>query len=170
MPGRDKGDLDHAIADYTEAIRLNPKESRLYQHRGYLYFYMGDFAATAADLLRANDLADNAYAMLWRYLARGRLKQDGAPELGVNAARLKNKDWPYAVIDIYLGRRSLAEMRAAAEKPGDKCEAEFFIGEWHLLRGNNADGRAALQVAADTCPKTFDEYAGAVAELKRARP
>jgi lipoprotein NlpI len=103
-----KGDLDRAIADYTEAIRLNPKDSGLYRSRGYVYFYMGDFAAAADDLLRANDLADNAYAMLWRYFARGRLKQDGAPELGVNAARLKNKDWPYAVIDFYLGRRSLA--------------------------------------------------------------
>jgi hypothetical protein len=30
---------------------------------------------------------------------------------------LKTKDWPYAVIDFYLGRRSLEEMRAAAEKP-----------------------------------------------------
>ena len=166
----DKGDLDRAIADWNEAIRLNPKDSDLYRNRGYLYFYMGDFAVAAADLLRANDIADNAYAMLWRYLARGHLKQDGAPELGVNAARLKNKDWPYAVIDFYLGRRSLAEMRAAAGKPDEKCEAEFYLGEWHLLRGNNADARAALLAAADTCPKTFIEYIGAVAELKRLRP
>jgi rhomboid protease GluP len=61
-------------------------------------------------------------------------------------------------------------MRAAAGKPGDKCEAEFYIGEWHLLRGNNADARSALQAAADTCPKGFVEYDGAVAELKRLRP
>jgi tetratricopeptide (TPR) repeat protein len=165
----DKGDLDRAIADYNEATGLNPKELS-YRFRGYFYFYMGDFAAAAADLLHANDLADNAYAMLWRYLARGHLKQDGAPELGVNAARLKNKDWPYAVIDFYLGRRSLAEMRAAAGKPDEKCGAEFYIGEWHLLRGSKANARAALLAAADTCPKTFIEYIGAVAELKRLGP
>jgi lipoprotein NlpI len=158
-----------AIADYNEATGLNPKELS-YRFRGYFYFYMGDFAAAAADLLHANDLADNAYAMLWRYLARGHLKQDGAPELGVNAARLKNKDWPYAVIDFYLGRRSLAEMRAAAGKPDEKCGAEFYIGEWHLLRGSKANARAALLAAADTCPKTFIEYIGAVAELKRLGP
>jgi tetratricopeptide (TPR) repeat protein len=165
----DKGDIDRAIADYNEATGLNPKDLA-YRFRGYFYFYMSDFAAAAADLLHANDLADNAYAMLWRYLARGHLKQDGAPELGVNAARLKNKDWPYAVIDFYLGRRSLAEMRAAAGKPDEKCGAEFYIGEWHLLRGSMANARPALLAAADTCPKTFIEYIGAVAELKRLGP
>ena len=71
--------------------------------------------------------------MLWRYLARGRLKQDGAAELSAYAAQLKSKDWPYAVIDFYLGRRTLAEMRSAAAKPDQKCEAEFYIAEWRLL-------------------------------------
>ena len=33
--------------------------------------------------------------------------------------------------------------------------------------GNKPDARRALQTAADTCPKTFYEYNGAVAELKR---
>jgi lipoprotein NlpI len=106
----------------------------------------------------------------WRYIARGRLKQDGAPELSANATRLKTKDWPYPVIDFYLGRRSLAEMRAAAAKPVEKCEAEFYAGEWHLLRGNNFDARKALQAAADTCPKDNIEYRGAIAELKRLKP
>jgi lipoprotein NlpI len=130
----------------------------------------GDFTAATADLLRATDLADNAYGMLFRYLARARLKQDGAAELSASAARLKSKDWPYAVIDFYLGLRSLAEMRAAANRPQETCEAEFYIGAWHLLRGSNAEARTALQVAADTCPKTYIEYTAAVAELKRLEP
>jgi lipoprotein NlpI len=83
---------------------------------------------------------------------------------------LKTKDWPYAVIDFYLGRRSLEEMRAAAEKPGQKCEVEFYVGEWHLLRGNSAEARSAVKVATDICPKSLIEYVGAVAELKRLKP
>jgi lipoprotein NlpI len=164
---RDKDDLDRAIADYTEAVQLGPKNAAHYRGRGYAYFYKGDFTASAADLLRATDLADNAYGMLFRYLARGRLEQDGAAELSASAARLKSKDWPYAVIDFYLGLSSLAEMRAAANRPKEKCEAEFYTGQWHLLRGSNAEARTALQVAADACPKTYVEYSGAVAELKR---
>jgi rhomboid protease GluP len=83
---------------------------------------------------------------------------------------LKKKDWPYAVIDFYLGQRSLDEMRAAAANPNDKCESAFYAGEWQLLRNNQAEAKALLQVAVDTCPKTFVEYEGAVAELKRINP
>ena len=125
---RDKDDLDRAIADYTEALRLEPKNAAYYRNRGYAYFHKGDFTASTADLLRATDLADNAYGMLFRYLARVRLKQDGAAELSASAARLKSKDWPYAVIDFYLGLRSLAEMRAAANRPQETCEAESTPG------------------------------------------
>ena len=165
-----KGDHDHAIADYTEAIRLDPKSFNAYKNRGQEYFYKGEFPAAAADMLRATDLAHEAYPMLWQFLARGRMGQDGAAELSANAARLKTKDWPYQVIDFYLGRRSLDEMRTAASKPEEKCEAVFYAGQWHLLRVNKADAKVALQNAADTCPKNFSEYAGAVAELKRLNP
>jgi lipoprotein NlpI len=74
------------------------------------------------------------------------------------------------VIDFYLGLRSLAEMRATADRPKEKCEAEFYTGAWHLLRGSNAEARTALQVAADTCPKTYVEYTASVVELKRLEP
>jgi lipoprotein NlpI len=105
--------------------------------------------------------------MLWRYLALGRMGQDGAAELSANATRLRTKDWPYAVIDFYLGKRSLDEMHAAAGNANDKCESAFYAGEWQLLRGNKADAKASLQIAADTCPRTFVEYHGAISELKR---
>ena len=105
-----------------------------------------------------------------RYLALAHLGQDGASELSANAARLKNKDWPYPVIDFYLGRRSFDDIRAAVRKPDEKCEAAFYAGEWQLLRGDKAQAKASLQIAADTCSKTFVEYSGAVAELKRINP
>jgi tetratricopeptide (TPR) repeat protein len=162
-----KGNLDRAIADYGEAIRLDPKHLDATASRGRAYFYKGDFARSAADLSAASKLGDDAYSMLWHFLARGRGGADGTSELSGNVERLKSKAWPYAVIEFYLGRRSLDSMREAATKPDEKCEAAFYAGEWQLLRGNKPDARTALQIAADTCPKTFYEYNGAVAELKR---
>ena len=48
-----------------------------------------------------------------------------------------------------------------------RCQAEFFIAEWFLLK----DERAAttLQDAAQNCPRSSAEYADAQAELKRLR-
>ena len=117
--------------------------------------------------MRATELEDNAYSAIWRYLAREHVGENGAAELEANAARLKSKDWPYPVIELYLGGRSPAEVLSVASKPEERCEAQFYIGEWHLLRGNRAAAATALQAAADICSKDFFEYKGALAELKR---
>ncbi len=105
--------------------------------------------------------------MIWRYLARERAGEKGADELGINAARLTNKDWPYPVIELYLGRRSPAEVLSAAGSPNEACEAQLHGGEWHLLRGDRDEAAAALKAAVDVCPKSSIEYIGALAELKR---
>jgi lipoprotein NlpI len=73
------------------------------------------------------------------------------------------------VIELYLGRLSPADVSRIASTPDDACEAQFYSGEWHLLHGNYEAAAAALKVAVDTCPKTFVEYRGAIAELKRLR-
>jgi tetratricopeptide (TPR) repeat protein len=162
-----KGEYDRAIADFSEAIRLHPKFAHPFHNRGNVFFYNGDFEKAAADLLSVNDLKDDAYAMLWRYLALGHMGQDGAAELSVNATRLKSKDWPQAVIDFYLGRRSLDEMRTATGNGNDRCQSEFYAGEWQFLRGNKAEAKESLQIAADTCPRFSVEYHGAISELRR---
>jgi len=105
--------------------------------------------------------------MLWLYLARRHSGQDAAAELSAHAARVKDKSWPYPIIDFYLGRRSADEMLSEVAEPGEQCEAHFFLGEWQLLRGNKTDAKSAFQAAVDVCPKRFLVYDGAVAELKR---
>jgi lipoprotein NlpI len=162
-----KGDYDSAIADYDKAIQTEPKEAGLYSGRGRAYFYKGKFGVAAADFLRGNELANDSYSMLWRYLALEHIGESGRGELESNAARLKNKDWPYPVIELYLGRRSPAELLSTATKAEERCEAQFYNGEWHLLHGDRARAVVGLQAAAHICPKTFIEYFGALAELKR---
>ena len=167
---RVKGDKDNAIANYNEAIWIDHKFGYAYAARGETYYEWGDFAEAAEDLKRGNELIDEAYAMIWLFLARGRLGQDGASELATHAAKLKTKDWPFAVIDALLGHRTVAQMQAAAANPDQTCEAAFYGGEWQLLHGNSSEARAALQRAFDTCPKNFIEYSGARGELRRQPP
>jgi Flp pilus assembly protein TadD len=166
----DNGDLDRALADYSKAVELQPNNITFTKNIGYARFYRGDFKDAAADLLRAIELKDDIYPMLFRFLARSRSGETAVSELEANAARLKTKEWPYAVIDLYLGRRQPDATLAAAVKPDDRCEAYFYVGQWYVLKDNKADAEAALKTALDTCPKTFIEYAAAVAEWKRLRP
>jgi len=161
-----KGNYELAVQDYDRAILLDPKNANIYSNRGHIYFYQGDFRTAAADMLRANEIEDNPYSMILRYLARERAGENGAAELKENAVRLKSEEWPYPVIELYLGHRSPAEIQSSP-KPEVRCEAPFYIGEWYLLRGNRTAAATALKAAADSCSHEFFEYAGAVAELER---
>ena len=50
---RKNGDLTGAIADYTEAIRLDPKNARAYRNRGFAKEKNGDLAGAMADYTEA---------------------------------------------------------------------------------------------------------------------
>lgn len=45
----EKGDWDHAIADFNEAIRLNPKDAEAFSGRAAAYEAKGDLVRAAAD-------------------------------------------------------------------------------------------------------------------------
>src|SRR6516162_11479739 len=94
-----------------------------FHNRGNLFFYNGDFEKAAADLLRVNDLKDDAMRCSGAILRSGTWGRTAQAELSANATRLRTKSRLYAVIDFYLGRRSLDEMRTAAGNANDKCES-----------------------------------------------
>jgi hypothetical protein len=83
------------------------------------------------------------------------------------SAGLKPVECPFPVIELFLDRRTSADMVAAAIKPTEQSEAQYYLGQWHLLRDDRAASIEALRKAVETCPKNFIEFAGAVAELKR---
>jgi tetratricopeptide (TPR) repeat protein len=51
-----KGEFDKAIADYTEAIRLNPKDAKAYYLRGLFYKVRGKTDKAKADIAEAKRL------------------------------------------------------------------------------------------------------------------
>jgi lipoprotein NlpI len=165
-----KGNYDRAIADYTQAMELDTEEPSYARSLGIAHYAMGDFKSAAADMLRAIELNDDGYAMLFRYLARTRAGESAAAELEANLGRLETKEWPYAAAELYLGRRSPEATLDAVSDSDNQCEAQFYIGQWHVLNDRTAEARKKLQSAASTCPKTFIEYELAVAELKRLKP
>jgi tetratricopeptide (TPR) repeat protein len=158
---------DRALADYDATLKLSPRYPEAYEERGFTYFYKGNFSAASRDLLRSIELRDQTITILFRYLARARAGENATAELEANAARLTSKAWPYAAIELYLGRRSVEATLDAAGTSYNRCSAPFYIGEWYLIRGNRDEARPRLQASSEACDKTTTLYKAAVAELGR---
>ena len=55
---RRKGDFDRAIADYSQMIRLNPKNASAYYRRADAYYRKKDNASAIADFKKAAELGN----------------------------------------------------------------------------------------------------------------
>src|SRR5215203_1941305 len=63
-----QGALDAAIAEFTEAIKISPKDGRLYRDRGGVFLTSKKFKEAADDFSKAIEIAPKDYAA---YSARG---------------------------------------------------------------------------------------------------
>jgi tetratricopeptide (TPR) repeat protein len=57
MGWNDSSDLDGAIEDYTQAIRINPTYANAYGVRGFAYDQLGQFTEALANYRRYVELA-----------------------------------------------------------------------------------------------------------------
>ena len=168
-----KGDYARAIADYDAAIKLDPKSSYALLGRGRARFYSGDFLLAAFDLEQSMKAEPNDYTALWLYLARKRGSADDAEEALDRETRATRGGWPSPLIVLYLGRTDVSSVLAAStdrdpkRQHGQRCEANFYLAQWHLLRNERDRALALLKEAQEGCPKDFLEFEGTLAELRR---
>ncbi len=169
-----KGEYQKAIADYDNAIRLEPKAAVSLLARGRVRLYTGDHARAVADFEQSFKLDHNEYTALWLYLARKRGGASDAEERLDNETRAsRGGGWPAPVIVLFLGRTDPDSVLAAStdqdarRQREQRCEANFYLAHWHLLRGNSERALPLLKEAQGGCPRDFLEYEGAVAELRR---
>ena len=80
---------------------------------------------------------------------------------------IKAKTWPYPVASLYLGQMSVEELDAVAADDEQNCEANFYVGEWHLLKGDIASARKRFEQALGICPSNFIERSMTEVEVKR---
>lgn len=169
-----KGDYALAAAGYDAAIALEPKSGTALMGRGRAYFYSGDAQRSVADLERAFKAEPSVYTAVWLYLARKRAKTINAEEMLDSETRgHRDGNWPSAVIMLYLGRTDVDSVLASAldrdtkRESAQRCEANFYLAHWHLLRSESDRALALLKQAQSGCPRDFLEHEGAVAELRR---
>jgi lipoprotein NlpI len=166
-----KGDYDRAIADYNEAIRLDPKDALAYNNRGSAYLYSGNLAKALADVSQASELdPKNAYNALWVDIVGQR--NNVPSRLSQAISTIDMTAWPAPVIRMFLSQTTPAAVLAAADDPdatkkkGHLCEANFYSGELALRQGAKDEAARLFGLAASDCPRNFDEWGDANAELK----
>jgi lipoprotein NlpI len=160
-----------AIEDFTKAIKLDAEDANSYFNRGVAYYVVGGHTPdAAADFRKAAEFNPrDAYAALWRDLAERR--NNSPSHLADAAKQLDMTVWPAPVIRHFLGQLNAEQTFGAAfdtdpkTKVAQTCEANFYSGEFALLKNNKKEAQRLLKLAADDCPPTFVESTAALAEL-----
>lgn len=169
-----KGDYVRAVADYDRALALKPDLAAALKNRGRAQFYLGKLPESAKDLadgLRYD--STNAFVAVWLQFVRQRLGTADTSRFAAEVAKTDSTKWPAPVAKLYLGRSSIAELDAVAEKGNardqtlQRCGAAFYVGEMQLWSKQTAEARTRLERAREICPHDASEYQGAVAELGR---
>ncbi len=149
-------DFDRAHADLTRGAGLDPSIYGLWYHLGIVQFARGEFDAAAASFARAQPIAPDPGELagstdwLWMSLSRAgrgaeaKAMLDRKPE-----ARLPPIDNAYARrLKLYRGEIG----PDAVITPTDTDEVQiatlaFGLGNWHLIKGDKAQARAAFERA-----------------------
>ena len=168
------GGYASALEDLDEAVRLAPKDGLVRRDRGAVFFNEGDFAAAANEFDRAAQLAPaDPYALIWRHLAKTRLKQDEAAEFTSAAVGVDAAAWPAPVVAMFRGQVTPADVLSAArqapdnDRPGHLCEAFYYVGQAALMAGDERTAVTRLHKAVEICPLDYIERGAAEAELRR---
>jgi lipoprotein NlpI len=106
-------------------------------------------------------------------LAQQRSGENGSSDLRQNAANVDLEKWPAQFIRLYLGDldpdQVLLSMPTGNTRYNKErlCEAYFFLGEYHLIQGNNSRAADFFENALKTNIYYFIEYIAAKVELER---
>ena len=167
-------EFDRAVADLTRGSQLDPTIYGIWYHLGVLQFLRGDFSAAAGSFAKAQPLAPDAGELagstdwLWMSLSRAGRHAEAKAMLD---RRPDNKP----VTNAYTRRLQLYRGEIgpdAVVTPKDTEDVQlatlaYGLGNWHLVRGDTAQARAAFERAVQSGGWPAFGFMAAEAELGR---
>ncbi len=166
-----------AIEDFSRAIVMGADGGRVYYLRGQAKFHLGRFAEAADDFSKANTVDKDQRSTLshdlWRALAYRRMNKPLPDDLQRLAAADPRGEWPRPVLALLADRLGPDEVGSLAAKPaGDAAElngteADFFVGEWYLARGDLVRARDAFMASRARGVIIYTEYSASGFELEK---
>jgi tetratricopeptide (TPR) repeat protein len=166
---------DAALADMTAGLAVKPNAA-LYIGRAFIYWQRDNFPQAIEDFDAAGKLQPtDQYPPLWSAAAGMRAGTFDATAFGTRVEDLGTRDWPGLLLKLYRNDTTPdVVIHDAARDEGDtfakqKCQADFFIGEWQLWRKDDTGAKASFQAAIVDCPTRNFLFIAATRELKRLK-
>ena len=169
------GQNARAMEDFSEAVRIQPDDPDAFQSKGRAEFYLGRWDDAVADFQKSLSLdPSSAYPFIWLHLANARAGKDDAGSLEQQASKIQLEGWPAPIVDLFLGKLKPAFAVAFASDPdadktvSQRCEAEFYVGEYILTQPDSSAAPEHFQEAHRICSGISVESLAAKIELRRA--
>jgi len=170
------GHYDAAIKDFSQLLKLDPKAAAAAYNRGRAHYAKEEFKDAAADFTLALSLrADNPYAVLRLYLAQSHLGQGDAAILKKGIDGLNPTIWPRPLLELFAGTGTDPALIAGIKELPPQfrtdvlCEAQYYLGERALLKGDKSAARDYFEAAAATAASATTEHIDAKAALARVK-
>ncbi|MES3025398.1 MAG: aspartyl protease family protein [Pseudomonadota bacterium] len=176
--GNAEGDKPAAERDEAKQLAWYQKAAEQGNRSGQIKvgrykFAKGDFAGGAGDFKLAQARKNSATLSAQLYLASARSGKTAQALEDLKATKLKSSDdWAKNAIDFLLGKIDARELRMKPAigtwtQNSVACGAEFYIGQSHIIAGQTALARPALEAAVAVCKDDTFESAAARMDLDR---
>jgi lipoprotein NlpI len=175
------GELQRSLADLTRALQLGFNPGDVYRSRGLVHLYLGRTDAAIADFKRSYELHTDEEARLWPLIwqlsavrrANQNIDADLKSRIHKELSKANKQEWPRPLLQLFQGQVTPDQLlrNIEAENKGDDkelvlCEAYFYIGQWHLMRGDKLKAREFLEKSLAQGALSYMETASVQYEIK----
>lgn len=170
-----EGRIAEALGDFNRAIELMPQSGSYRANRATARLIDGDARRAVEDFRRAVQLEPGEpFVQLLLFVAQARAGDlEGAKAaLARSADGINAGNWPRPIVDLFLGRGSVEAVEQAAkvaaqtkDVEGQRFDADFYIGQWALISGDEEAAASRLKSVADSRLREYLEFDIARADL-----
>jgi lipoprotein NlpI/V8-like Glu-specific endopeptidase len=167
--------MPEAISDFNHAIALLPQSGAYFANRATARLIDGDEKRAIEDFrLAVKYDPEEPFVRLLLFIAQARAGQqeDAKGALAAYAESHGSADWPRPIVDLFLGKGSPDAVEKAAkvarerkDEAGQRFDADFYLGQWALLSGDEAAAAQRLKSVYDSSMREYLEFDIARADL-----
>ena len=171
-------DYDGALEAFNTVFSLDPDYEYTFLNRALDFYYVGRYNLAEQDFLAFYQRnKSDPYRVLWLYLNELKFKPAEAQKnLAQRAVGLSQDYWGTYIVQYYLGKLSVQDLKAKAQQFATKTatqyaevltETYFYLAKQKLNMGQIDEAETLFKLAVANQVYNFVEYRFAVFELSK---